>query len=171
MVFSSVSRARTGMIEEQWLSNGLGVTLVLGGLLFLLKYFWPWWTDIYWPARHARDREQYDQLVSLNDRLMEGLEGSARAILQAMANVSDALAYIQEQVKRQEDNDKELLAMSRDSVSGIEALSVIVIRLEEGHEITTHQLERFNEIVTRIGVAYLSDRLKEKKKDESGSSD
>jgi len=158
------------MIDEKWLSNGVGVLLVAGGLWFLFKLFWPWWRDVYWPARHARDREMYDQLVRLNDRLLTGLEQRTQAILQGLANISDGVAHVQDQVRRREQNDAKLLEMAQESVMGIEGISRIVDSLKEGQEIDSRKLEQFNEIATRIGVAYLSDRLKEKK-DEPRNTD
>ena len=139
--------------DEQWVSNGIGVMLILGGLLFLFKYFWPWWTDTYFPARHARDREQYDQLVGLNDRLMgdleiearklsHGLESKTGVIIQGLSNVADGQSHTQSQLRNVQEQIDEI----------------------------TDQMRRFDDILTQIGVAYLKDRLKEKQ-DEPRTTD
>ena len=159
--------------DEQWISNGIGVLMILGLMLFGFRYFWPWFTGVYWPARHARDREQYDQLVNLNDRLMTGLEESidklsrdleqrTQVIIQGLANTSDGISHIQDQVRRREQNDAKLLEMAQESTMGIEGISRVVDSLKEGQEIDSRKLEQFNEIAMKVGVAYLSDRLKEK---------
>lgn len=137
--------------------------MVFGGLLFLFRNFWPWWKDVYWPARHARDREQYDQLVNLNDRLLSGLEQKMQVMFQGLSNMADGISHIQDQVRRQETNDDKLLELAQDSLSNIEGLSVVIVKVEEGYEISSRKLERFEEILTRIGVAYLSDKIKKEK--------
>jgi hypothetical protein len=162
-------------VNEQWLSNGAGVLLIVGGLTFLFKYFWPWYRDVYWPTRHARDREQYDQLVNLNDRLLEGLEKKTQdiltgleqktqAIMLGQSNVSDGIEHIQGQARELDDNQNEFLAQVLGMLGNSQDLVNLVKTMEAQNDVTSRKLERFDEILTSVSLAYLSDRTKEKEK-------
>lgn len=160
-------------MNEQWLSNGVGVLLIVGGLTFLFKYFWPWYRDMYWPARHARDREQYDQLVNLNDRLLGGLERKAQEILTGLdqktqaimlgqSNVSDGIEHIQEQARELDDNQNQFLSQVLEMLGNSQDLVNLMKAMEAQNDVIGRKLERFDEILTSVSLAYLSDRTKEK---------
>ena len=115
------------MNTDQWSTFGLAGLMLGGVFLFIYKLFWPWFTESYWPARQAREQEQYNQLVALVDRLMTNHEQSFQAVLQGLVNLSDSvervLATVEDDAELDTKQVQLLVEMTRDYRAILELVS------------------------------------------------